>query len=161
MQYCLNSSEVVLFRDVAKRKGFSDGCVEITLTNYNLIFLETTGDIINEEVCPVENIKVYKGIPWIKQNGHNVEIYLTTGEHYFTFESRVTINKFLTAVNELVTGKTRTEKAAEKFKKGVNLVDDTLEISTLDTIKKAISKKIDSIGQSKNSVIGLLSGKKK
>lgn len=46
--------------------------------------------------------------------------------------------KFVHTANELLTGHTMAERGAAKVKDGINLVDDTLGFSTVDTVKGVI-----------------------
>ena len=143
--YNLLADEVVLYKGIAKRPKFENGQVEVLLTNLNIVLIDTIDDIINVEVLPIATLKIYKGIPQVKHKGLNVDMYFTTGEQYLTFANRVEIHKLVKAIYELVTGKTQAERGVKKFKKGIDLVDETLEISTLDTVKGIMEKGVNSL----------------
>ena len=133
----------------AKRPNSENGQVEVLLTNFNIVLIDIIDDIIGVETLPIATLKIYKGIPQVKHKGLNVEIYFTSGEKYLTFANRVEIHKFVKAIYELVTGKTQAERGVKKFKRGIDLVDETLEISTLDTVKGIVEKGINTFASIK------------
>ena len=116
---------------------------ELLLTNINVVVITKTSKPFSKEqvdlkIFPVEDIKVYNDVPQIKQNGLMVEIYLTNTEIILDFDSKSAAHKFANTANELITGKSMSERGAEKFKGALNLVDDTLGISTVGTIKSVV-----------------------
>ena len=93
---------------------------------------------------------MYNGMPQIKQDGHKATIFLTTGEKHLSFSSKAEAWKFVSHATQLLTGQTMAERGAEKLRNALNLVDDTLGINTVDTVKNVIE----------NGVTGFLFGKK-
>jgi hypothetical protein len=81
------------------------------------------------------DIKIYDDMPQVKQNKINVEIYLTFGEIYLDFHSKLEAAKFYQVAIQTLTGKSLATRGAEKVKGGIGLVDDTLGINTVDTVK--------------------------
>jgi hypothetical protein len=64
------------------------------------------------------------------------------------FDSKFAAYKFATAANKLITGKSVSERGAEKVKGAVSLIDKTLGISTVGTIKSVVE----------NGVVGTVFG---
>ena len=93
---------------------------------------------INVEVFPLTDVKIYDDMPQIKQNKLNVEVYLKSGELYLDFESKLDAAKFYQIAIQTLTGKSLATRSAEKVKDGIGLVDDTLGISTVDTVKSVL-----------------------
>lgn len=140
--YSLQSNEAVLYKGEATL-GNNKKRSELLLTNINIVVITKTKKLFsNEQVdlksYPVKDMKVYNDVPQIKQHGCMVEIYLTNTEITFDFYSKFEAYKFATAANKLVTGKSMSERGAEKVKGAVNLVDDTFGINTVGTIKSAV-----------------------
>lgn len=80
-------------------------------------------------------------------------MYFKHQEKSVTFNSRMDAYKFVHTANELLTGHTMAERGAAKVKDGINLVDDTLGFSTVDTVKGVIEN-----GVIENGVIGSIFG---
>lgn len=150
--YSLQSNEAVLYKGEAtfgnnKTRG------ELLLTNINIVVITKTKKLFSKEqvdldIFPVEDIKVYNDIPQIKQIDCKVEVYLTNTEITLGFDSKFSAHKFANAANKLITGKSTSQRGAEKFKGALNLVDDTLGISTVGTIKSVVE----------NGVVGTVFG---
>lgn len=135
--YSLKPNESVLYQ--------CNACdnVEVILTNLNLVLIKTTKKLFQKnqiavDVYPKENIKIYNGVPQIKQKDCSVEIYLTSTEEKIKFLSKRDVHKFVNAVFELLTGKSIATRGAQKIKNAVVLVDNTLGINTVDTVKNVI-----------------------
>jgi hypothetical protein len=149
--YCLESNEVVLYKGngIIKSNSKSEGLLtnithkEIMLTNINIVgTLKTKKMFAKEEVeitvFPVADIKIYNGVPQIKQDNYKVEIYLVDSEIILEFYSKSEVRKFINAVYEFITGKSISERGASKVKGAVNMVDDTLGIDSVGTIKSVV-----------------------
>ena len=144
--YNLQQNETILYQgnvSLEKRAG----TVEMMLTNINLVFVITTRKFLSKsqvdvETYPIDEIKIYNNVPQIKQKNSRVEIYLTCGEIVANFESMFEASKFANAALRLITGKTMAERSADKFKGAVNLVDDTLGINTVETVKNVLENGI-------------------
>ena len=139
--YNVQADEVVLYKGdvICKGVSFSDH-IELVLTNLFLLFVIKTKKIfskteVNVEKYPVSNIKFYNDEPQVKQQGANVEIYLLEGEETVTFLSRAEANKFVTALMDLLTGKTKLQRTVDKAKATVDAMDNTLGINTVGTVK--------------------------
>lgn len=135
--YSLKANESILY------KGNACGDVEVILTNLNLVLIKTAKKLFQKnqivvDVYPKEEIKIYNGVPQIKQKNCSVEIYLTSTERKIDFLSKRDVHKFVNTAFELLTGKTISARGAQKIKNAVGLVDDTLGINTVDTVKNVI-----------------------
>lgn len=140
--YNLQPDEVILY----KGHGYvSNNNAEIMLTNYNIMIdikkmkLFTKQEIVNERYS-IEDIKIYNEDPQLKQKNSTVEIHLKNGEKSIGFPTKGEANKFINEIRCLITGKTATERGAEKIKSAINLVDNTLGINTVETIKDVFDK---------------------
>lgn len=139
--YSLQTNEVLLYR------GEAYNGIEISLTNLNLIIIKKTPKLFKKAeietfVYSKDDIKIYNDIPQVKQKESSVEIFLTLEEIKIDFYSRTEAHKFVNAVYELLTGKTTTTRSAEKIKSAIKLVDNTLGIDTMDTVKNVMEKGI-------------------
>lgn len=140
--YQLKSDEVVLF------KGFITFVNEqektnLILTNQNVVFITKYKDeFLNEnakvEYYSVEEVKMYEGKPQVKVNKNLVEIYFTTTEKEFVFDVKAEQHKFVDEAIKLLTGKTKVQRAAEKVKSAIDLVDDTFGIDSVHMVGNAI-----------------------
>ena len=155
-RYQLKSDETVLYEgevtkvDKYKKESFMDSfstppAAELMLTNKNIILTTRTKKMfskeqINVEILSLADIKVYDDIPQIKQSKINIEIYLSSGELYLSFHSKLEATKFYQIAIQTLTGKSLATRGAEKVKNGLGLVDDTLGISTVDTLKGVLEK---------------------
>ena len=150
-RYQLQSDEAVLYEgkvtkvDKYKKESFMDSfstppTTELILTNKNIVLTTRTKKMftkeqLNVEVLSLADIKIYDDMPQIKQSKINVEVYLTFGEIYLDFHSKLEAAKFYQVAIQTLTGKSLATRGAEKVKGGIGLVDDTLGISTVDTVK--------------------------
>lgn len=140
--YSLRPDESVLYQEtisIEKRKGNT----ELLLTNLNLVFITTikkafTKSQVDVETYPVEEIKTYNGAPQIKQKDSHVQIFLVCGEISAVFPSMFEARKFVSTAMHLLTGKSAAERGADKVKNAVGLVDNTLGINTIGTVKSAL-----------------------
>ena len=150
--YNLRPDEVVLYSgDVQIEKH--RGSIELTLTNYSLIIINTVKKMfskeqVNVETFPVEQIKVYNGVPQIKQKFMYVEIFMTCGEITIGFQSKKEASKFVDAAMQLLTGETTAERGANKVKGAIGLVDKTLGVNTVGAVKSVLE----------NGVVGTILG---
>lgn len=150
--YNLAADESVLFRSDA------DKGVTVILTNINLVVITKTKKPFSKEqvtvdVYPKENIKMYNDVPQVKQSGYDVEVFLTTTEVKITFVSKIEAHKFVSIAFDLLTGKTGGERGAAKVKGAIGIVDDTLGIDTVGTVKTVLENGVT------RSVLGVF-GKK-
>lgn len=144
--YALQPNESVLYQgnvSIEKRSGTA----ELILTNLNLVFVITTKKFlaksqVDVESYPVEDIKIYNNAPQIKQKNSRVEIFLSCGEIAVNFETMFEAGKFVNAALRLLTGKTLAERGADRVKGAVGLVDDTLGINTINTVKNVLENGI-------------------
>ncbi len=139
--YSLQANEVLLY------KGEAYNGIEIMLTNLNLIIVKKTQKLFKKAqvetfVYSKDDIKIYNDIPQVKQKESSVEIFLTLEEIKFDFYSRTEAHKFVNAVYELLTGKSTATRGAEKIKSAIKLVDNTLGIDTMDTVKNVMENGI-------------------
>lgn len=124
-------------------KGDVSEDLKVILTNINFVFIHISKKLLLKEeavveTIPVNEVKCYNNIPQIHQNGCVVEIYFKNIEKQLKFTSRREVYKFLNKAMELLTGQTVSERGAKKIKNGINLVDDTLGINTVDTVKTVV-----------------------
>lgn len=144
--YSLQQNETVLFQGTANLKK-KNGTTEVILTNLNLVFVTTIKKFLSKSQVDVEKysvgeVKIYNNAPQIKQKGSSVEIFLTCGEIVADFNSILEAGKFVNAALHLLTGKTMAERGADKFRDAVGLIDDTLGISTVGTVKNVLENGI-------------------
>ena len=144
--YTLKEDEVVLYKGDITLLDKKDK-TQLILTNLNLVFITKTkkifeDEIVNTESYPIENVKIYEGLPQVKTKANNVEIYFKTTEKEFIFESKHELHKFVGEINKLLTGKTTAERNAEKVKSAINLVNDTLGIDVVQTTGNVAKKGI-------------------
>ena len=171
--YSLQSNEAVLYKG-GVTFGYNKTSSELLLTNINIVIITKTKKLFSKEEVdlknfPVEDIKVYNDVPQIKQNNCMIEIYLTNMEITLNFDSKFAAHKFADAANKLVSGKSMSERGAEKVKGAVNLVDDALGISTVGMIKSVVEngvvgtvfggfgKKVQAQAKSRNTLTEVLS----
>ena len=160
-EYRLQADEVQLYAgnvwyQDSNGKNVFKTPVDFMLTNHCLVFTIKTKKVFSKEeitleTYPVSDIKIYNSVPQIKHNGQHVTIFLTTCEKYISFVSKAEAWKFVSQATELLTGQTMAERGADRLRNALNLVDDTLGINTVETVKNVIE----------NGVTGLLFGKKK
>ena len=144
--YALQPNEIILYQgnvSIEKRNG----TVEMILTNLNLVLIITVRKFlakaqVDVETYPIQEIKIYNNEPQIKQKNARVEIFLTSGEIAANFDSMFEAGKFVNSALRLLTGKTMAERSADKFKGAVGLVDDTLGINTVGTVKNVLENGI-------------------
>lgn len=145
--YKLGPEEVFLYRGNVLQKGFVEK-TRLLLTNENLVFItkiEESTDEYQTEPFLINEIKMYQGMPQIKAKGLFVEIFLTSTEKEFTFESKIELHKFIDAAVKLLTGKSKIERGAEKVKKAKELVVDTLGEGTLKVIGNIATKNVSGV----------------
>lgn len=153
-EYLLKGNEAVLYKGSANFASENiSSRSEIILTNINLVAIIRNKKIFQPEqvevkAYPVSEIKMYDGKPQLKEKNGIVEIYFADTEVKLNFYSKITAIQFMNAANKLITGKTMSERGAEKVKGAVSLVDDTLGIKTVDSMKGVIE----------NGVIGTVFG---
>lgn len=144
--YMLQPDEVVLFQGNVTL-GRQNGSTELILTNLFLVFIIRPKKLFSKiqatvEKYPVGEIKIYDDIPQIKQTGASVEIFLTSGEFVVGFYSTFEAKKFVNSALRLLTGKTMSERGADKFKNALGLEDDALGIDTVGTAKNVLENGI-------------------
>ena len=113
---------------------------ELILTNQNVVFINKSKKLFAKEdvaieAYPIAEIKIYNDVPQIKQDDSRVEIFFTSGEKAIGLPSKHEARKFINTAIELLTGKTVSVRVSDKVKGAVGLVDDTLGINTVGTIK--------------------------
>ena len=155
--YTLKENEVILFQhDVTSTKfGVTK---EILLTNINFVVFEKTKKLFSKEevqaeIYPVDTVKCYNGVPQIKAKNTSVEIFFTNSELTLTFLTKHDAVKLVNTAIELITGKTLSARGADKVKDALHLMDNTLGINTVETVKNVLEKGVT------GSVLGVV-GKK-
>lgn len=158
--YTLQENEVVLYKgeeiSCAEKRGF---WIELILTNIALVLIVKKQKLFGKgqvfvETYPVQDIKVYNGIPQIKQQGAVVELYLLGGEQTLEFPSKKEAHKFAETAVELLTGKTAFERGVDKTKDTVATVDGALGINTVGTVKNVFDGALGVYSQNgKNNVL--------
>lgn len=146
--FVLQPNESVLYKGEGRFANRNESLLstkrlEIILTNLNLVFIEKTKKVFSQEQVivethPIEEIKIYNGVPQIKQKNTVVEIYFTNEEKSVSFFSKHELHKFVNTANRLLTGKSMAVRGADKVKSAVNLVDDTLGVNTIGAVKTIV-----------------------
>ncbi len=141
--YELKSDEVVLYKSNEVYYLGENKDIELILTNYAIVTIKKIKKLfkapaVNVSIYPVGEIKKYKNLPQIKQEGCDVEIYLVDKEVAFRFVSKNNAGKFISACLELLVEKSTLERVATKVKNAIAVVDDTLGIDTVGTITAGV-----------------------
>lgn len=147
--YSLLPEETVLFQSKVQLGKKKDN-IEFILTNLYLVFIKTTkklfsNDSLEVSTIPVKEIKFYNGEPQIKHKDVQIDIYLTSNEIEIHFDSKLEAQRFLQVAMQLLTGKTIAQRGADKVKEAIGLVDNTLGISTVGTVKNVLEKGITGV----------------
>ena len=144
-EYVLSPEEVELYRgDVLL--GQSTGKEgTLLLTNINIVFMKKriglfSDSIADIEVYPVENIKVYNGVPQIKHNKCDVEVFLLDCKKEIYFFSSKEMHKFINAACERITGQSVSERGAKKINNAINMVDEALGVNTVGSVVNFFEK---------------------
>ena len=158
--YNLREDEVVLYKSDINLLDKKGKTTLLILTNINIVFITKTKklleeEIVNTEIFPVGDIKIYEGIPQVKSNANKVELYFKTTEKEFAFNSKSEVHKFQNTIIKLLTGKTTAERNAEKVKNAIGLVNDTLGVDIVkctgevakNGIVGSITNSIDKFGK--------------
>lgn len=135
--YSLQPDEVVLYKNNCRitSNGVSQGInCELILSNQNIVIVWLSDCSAKVEVFPVEEIKIYKDVPQLKQKDCQVEMYFTSGERTVDLQSKSEVRKFIGKALELVTGKNMAKRVSEKVKGAIGLVDETIGINSVETI---------------------------
>jgi hypothetical protein len=159
--YVMQENEVELYRNSVGLRSIRNSDIpmkELHLGNHTLILTNVNVVLITkikkmfkpEEVYittdAVSNIKMYEGIPQVKQEDDEVKIFFTDQEMTVSFDTKSEARKFVAAAYELLTGQKATERGATKVKGAIGLVDSTLGIDTVGAVK----------GVMENGVVGSL-----
>jgi hypothetical protein len=178
--YTMQPNEVVLCKgdasvgtpSVSERAHIQlmPGIKEVMLTNVNIVIISKTKKLFKpEEVSvttyPVSDIKVYDEKPQVKVKGNTVEVYMTNDEISLQFMSLLLARKFASEVYTLLTGKSASERGANMFKGAIDLVDNTLGIDSVNTIKGVVENGVvgsvvSGIGKKAKKVEGSSTSKK-
>lgn len=153
-EYQFEEDEIVLFR--ARCVWDYTGSLlnryngEVILTNKNLVIYKSfiklfTKPENNIIVHPISDITIYNDKPQVKVKLMTCELYVKNIGYRFNFSMALNdATKFSNAIMELLTGKTFTDRSAEKVKGTINLVDNTLGINsvetTVDVLKNGLAK---------------------
>ncbi len=157
--YSLEADEVVLYQGNVQKDKLNG---EIVLTNNRIIFaakklrlFKKSEDILMTFL--LDDIKIYNNEPQIKNNGLNIEVYMLSEIITFTFLSRMEIMKFSNAIKKHFSGQTIVERGSEKVKDAIKLVNDTLGINTIETVKDVVENGV--LGGAKG-ILGIKHGQK-
>ncbi|MBR4407733.1 MAG: hypothetical protein IKT27_05415 [Clostridia bacterium] len=151
--YKLKENEVVLYKgDIKLAKNNEEA--RLILTNLNLVFVPNSNEGATE-VYPVEEIKVYENQPQVKTRGNIVEIYLTSTEKEFSFVHKLDSLKFMNAIKKLLTGKTASQRYADKVKSGLQIVEDALDVGIVKNIGGTIKDIVETGKSVKNGIAGV------
>lgn len=127
--YELKENEVVLYKGEISLIN-PNHPAQLLLTNLNVVFIIRTSffkEDITTEIFPVSDVKTYEGIPQVKTASDITEIYFKTLEKEFKFHSKSDRHKFVSKITKLLTGKSGTERTAEKIKKNIDIINDTFD----------------------------------
>lgn len=140
----LDLDEVVLFKEVgAVKRGETP--VDVLLTNKRFVLMyKVKRFFIKEETqsdtYSIAAIKIYQGTPQIKVKDDTAEIYLTSQVLNMQFASKGVLKRFVTELNQVITGKTDLERGAESVYETVAKVDRALGFNALETIRAVAEK---------------------
>ncbi len=159
--YSLQPDEAVLYKGTVHFGSYDSDLTgqknvlpeaHLILTNQKLVFISDSpeNEQGNAETYPIEDIKIYNGNPQIRQTDCRVEIYLKSTEKTAIFCSAHEAKRFTLSALERITGKPLSVRYAEKIKKTISLVDDTLGTDAIGTVKSVLE----------NGIIGAVFGKK-
>ena len=159
--YSLQPDEAVLYRGTVHFRSYDSDLTgqknvfpetHLILTNQKLVFISDSpeNEQGNAEAYLIEDIKIYNGNPQIRQTDCRVEIYLKSTEKTVFFCSAHEAKRFTLSALERITGKPLSVRYAEKIKKTISLVDDTLGTDAIGTVKSVLE----------NGIIGAVFGKK-
>ncbi len=146
-KYILQSNEVLLYEREVYVEKIKKAKVNLILTNLYIV-LEITRKLgfrkyetVTEQFL-LEDIKFYNEKPQIIQKKETVKIYFKTQELEIVFESSLVASKFSNKAMEAVTGKSITTRGANRVKKAISLVDDTLGINITGTVANVLENGI-------------------
>lgn len=138
--YSLQSDEVLLYEGYACRMDENVGGIDLLLTNLFLVLISRKKKLFSKEevhveTMPLNQVKIYEGVPQILQKGNDVNLYFADGEVSLRFIDKNEMRKFTSAALTLLTGKSTATRGAEKVNKAVGIVDNALGINSVDTVK--------------------------
>lgn len=149
--YSLQPNEVLLYEGHACRTGDGEESVDLLLTNLNLVLISMQSqENVQVTAMPMNQIKVYEGVPQILQKGCDVHLFFIDGEVSLGFTDKNEMRKFISAVKTLLTGKSTVMRGAEKVNNAVGIVNSALGINTMDAVKGVLENGIS------KSIIGKL-----
>lgn len=160
--YNLQPNEVIVFKGNCQlsktdekilNSMIDNSSIDLILTNLNLVFINKSKKMfskekIDVEIYPTSEIKIYNDAPQINQKNNIVEIFFSDSEKSIVFTTSHEARKFVGKALELLTGKNLSNRVSDKIKGSINLVDDTLGIKTVDTVKNVVE----------NGVVGSIFG---
>ena len=153
--YLLKDDEVCLFEaKIFEQNNEKD--YEIMLTNFNLVLSCCVEEKV--DIYPTSEVKYYEGKPYIKLNKNVVEIYLKACVLKCDFTKsgkHAQAQKLFNEMMKLLTGKGAFERASDKFKKTVEVIDNTLGINTIESAKNIIAN-VSTKGKTGNKVLDTL-----
>lgn len=160
--YLLASDEVQLFAEPVSWEG-RPGKPFLMLTSKAIVLTNsyTEGKRKNKKIIKtvdvfyLEEIKKFNDVPQIKQKIDHVNIQTVKGDIDITFGSLFSARKFASSLLQATTGNATFERGAGKFKGALGVVDNTLGIDTVGTVKGIVENGV--VG----SVLGGIKGKKK
>ena len=160
--YLLSPDEFTIFEEDVSWKG-KYGTSHLILTNLAIVFTRRfrEGKAFHKtwqtsvDVFPLENLKMNNGSPQIRQVLTEVNIQMTNVYLEIAFNGIGSARKFASLLRENVTGKAVAERGADKVKGAIGLVDDTLGINTVETVKGFVENGV--VG----TVVGGIKGRKK
>ena len=168
--YNLNEDEVVLYKGEVNLLN-NKGNAKLVLTNLNLVIV-----ILNRvqsaevDIFPLEDVKFYEGVPQVKTKSNNVEIYFKHAEKEFSFNSKIELHKFVSAITKVLTGKTAMQRGAVKVHSvidcvnealGVDIVKTTQEILVEGVVNGVVNNVTDMLGKAGKMGMTLITKKKK
>lgn len=134
----LKADEVILYEGSATSPTYK-GNLKIVLTSERL-FIEKEVGLFKKmlelvDAFALDTIKIYNGVPQIKQKGSTVEIQADTQNVNLVFSGLLEAAKFSGKAMDAATGTTLAKRGSQKVKEAFNIVDDTLGLDTRGTIK--------------------------
>lgn len=138
--YKYEQDEVLLFRCDAYLSSLDECLYKLLVTNKYLVFIpyNSTYDGIteyNERKYPLSEIKIFEEQPQIKFYNDTVEVYLLNEVLTLIIPDKKQAKEFVQAVYKQLTGKSAYERNAEKVEHAIGVIDKTLGIDTVQSIK--------------------------
>lgn len=147
--YVLKENETILFRGTAcllpdgKQARGSDKPFDVLLTNLSIVLTRTAKRLFQsiEEtyVHRVADVKTYDETVQVLRRRSTVDVYLTTGELFLSFEKEREAKEFCAKAQRLISGESKLVRSVKKAKRAVNETGEALDIDFVEVGKSALA----------------------